>query len=197
MTWYPKDFAKVPMTDMRMRHDRKSGYPGRTYRFYNGPKVFEFGYGLSYTNYSYVFKRSTPNTVNLNRLIPRFLATNGSSNSNSSSIRALSVSKIGTNNCERLKFSTLVGVENIGSMSGKHPVLLFARHERRGDGRPVKQLVGFKSVSLNPRQRARIKFELNPCKHFAKAKNDGSLVIEEGSRYLMVADKEIRVNIVF
>lgn len=78
MTWYPKDFVKVPMTDMRMRHDQGSGYPGRTYshRFYNGLKVYEFGYGLSYTNYSYAFKRSTPNTVNLNQLMPIFLATN-------------------------------------------------------------------------------------------------------------------------
>lgn len=193
MTWYPKNFINVPMTDMRMRPDPQSSYPGRTYRFYKGPKVFEFGYGLSYTTYSYDFKQSTPNTINLNRLTATFSAMDGSSNS--SSIRALSVSKIGTDNCERLKFSTHVGVENIGSMAGKHPVLLFARHERHGEGRPIKQLVGFESVSLDPKQRAEIKFVLNPCEHLSTAKIDGSMVIEEGYRFLVVEDKEFPINI--
>ncbi|KAG0469641.1 hypothetical protein HPP92_015727 [Vanilla planifolia] len=38
------------MTDMRNWADAASGYPGRTYRF------FKFGYGLSYSTYSYKFK---------------------------------------------------------------------------------------------------------------------------------------------
>ncbi len=29
--------------------------PGRTYKFYTGQPIFEFGYGLSYTNFSYVW----------------------------------------------------------------------------------------------------------------------------------------------
>lgn len=187
MTWYPKDFINVPMTDMRMRPDPSSRYPGRTYRFYNGPKVFEFGYGLSYTTYSYNFISSTPNTLHLNQLI---------SSSSSSSIRSLSVSKIGSDNCERLKFSTHVGVENIGSMPGKHPVLLFVRHENRSNGNPDKQLVGFESVSLNATERAEVEFILNPCEHFSKANEDGVMMIEEGYRNLVVGDKEHLINIV-
>ncbi|GJT99494.1 retrotransposon protein, putative, ty1-copia subclass [Tanacetum coccineum] len=35
MTSYPKEFANVEMMDMRMRPCPSSGYPGRTYRFYN------------------------------------------------------------------------------------------------------------------------------------------------------------------
>lgn len=194
MTWYPKDFISVPMTDMRMRPDPSSGYPGRTYRFYNGPKVFEFGYGLSYTTYSYEFISSTPITIHLNHLMPSFQANDESSSS--SSIRSLSVSKIGTDICERLKFSTHVGVENIGSIAGKHPVLLFVRHERRSNGRPVKQLVGFESVSLNSRERAEIEFVLNPCEHLSTANEDGFMVIEEGYRYLVVEDQEFPISIV-
>ncbi|MFQ6628628.1 hypothetical protein Gotur_006609, partial [Gossypium turneri] len=53
VTWYPQSYVNVPMTDMRMRPEPSSSYPGRTYRFYQGPKVFEFGYGLSYSNYTY------------------------------------------------------------------------------------------------------------------------------------------------
>lgn len=195
MTWYPKGFVGVPMTDMRMRPDLNSGYPGRTYRFYNGPKVFEFGHGLSYTTFSYDFMQSTPNTVKLNQLMPSLEFMDESLSSNSSSTRALSVSKIGTDMCGRLRFSAHVGVENTGSVSGKHPVLLFARPESRGDGRPMKQLVGFESVTLNPNERAEIKFELDPCKHLAIAKEDGSMVIEEGYRYLIVGEKEFPINL--
>ncbi|MBA0765125.1 hypothetical protein Gotri_014375 [Gossypium trilobum] len=42
VTWYPQSYVNVPMTDMRMRPEPSSSYPGRTYRFYQGPKVFEF-----------------------------------------------------------------------------------------------------------------------------------------------------------
>ncbi|TVU02887.1 hypothetical protein EJB05_51595, partial [Eragrostis curvula] len=40
VTWYPEEFTKFPMTDMRMRADPASGYPGRSYRFYNGKTVY-------------------------------------------------------------------------------------------------------------------------------------------------------------
>ncbi|RZC49289.1 hypothetical protein C5167_017721 [Papaver somniferum] len=51
ITWYPQEFTKIPMTDMRMRANPATGYPGRTYRFYKGRKVFKFGHGLSYSKY--------------------------------------------------------------------------------------------------------------------------------------------------
>ncbi|KAL8058449.1 hypothetical protein ABFX02_03G019000 [Erythranthe guttata] len=190
VTWYPKDFIKIPMTDMRMRPDPSSGYPGRTYRFYNGPKVFEFGYGLSYTTHSYEFIPSTPNTLHLNQLTPTSQTTNETN--------SLSVSKIGANNCEKLKFSTHVGVKNTGNMPGKHPVLLFVRHERNSNitGRPLKQLVGFESVSLNVGESGEIEFVLDPCEHLSTANEDGDMVIEEGYRYLVVEDKEYSINIV-
>jgi len=65
VTWYPQDFVKVPMTDMRMRAEPSSGYPGRTYRFYEGEKVFEFGYGLSYSKYVYELPAVTQSMIHL------------------------------------------------------------------------------------------------------------------------------------
>ncbi|EPS70883.1 hypothetical protein M569_03875, partial [Genlisea aurea] len=152
VTWYPNDFIiKTPMTDMRMRSDPSSGYPGRTYRFYNGPKVFEFGHGLSYTTYSYRFNPAkTPNAIHLNR----HSADNYSD--------YLSVSDIGTDTCAMSNFSAHVGVENTGEVAGKHPVLLFARSEEEGSNHPVKKLVGFRSVVLRPKERIEVEFVLNP-----------------------------------
>jgi len=50
-TQYPSSFiAEVPMTDMALRPGANN--PGRTYKWYNGTAVFEFGYGMHYTNFS-------------------------------------------------------------------------------------------------------------------------------------------------
>ncbi|KAL0335150.1 UNVERIFIED_CONTAM: Beta-xylosidase/alpha-L-arabinofuranosidase 2 [Sesamum radiatum] len=54
MTWYPQSYVEqVDMTNMNMRPDPATGYPGRTYRFYTGPTVFKFGDGLSYSQFDH------------------------------------------------------------------------------------------------------------------------------------------------
>ncbi|KAF2291522.1 hypothetical protein GH714_025105 [Hevea brasiliensis] len=152
MTWYPQEFVKVPMTDMRMRPDYSSGYPGRTYRFYKGQNVFEFVHVID----------------------------------NSDSVRSTLVSELGTEFCKESEFSVRVGVENQGEMAGKHPVLLFVRQARHGNGRPRKQLIGFKSVILSAGERAEIEFELSPCEHFSRVNEVGLKAMEEGTHFLVV-----------
>jgi beta-D-xylosidase 4 len=51
ITQYPTSYvSEVPMTDMSLRPGPNS--PGRTYKWYTGKPVFEFGHGLHYTNFS-------------------------------------------------------------------------------------------------------------------------------------------------
>nr|KYP72537.1 putative beta-D-xylosidase 7 [Cajanus cajan] len=169
ITWYPKDYIiKVPMTDMRMRADPATGYPGRTYRFYTGPKVYEFGYGLSYTNYSHNLISLSQTTLHINISSTHYYVTE-----NSETIR----------------------VTNHGSMSGKHPVLLFTRQGKVRNGNPVKQLVGFESVKVDAGETVQVGFQLSLCEHFSRANEGGSLVIEEGSYSLVVEDHEYPINI--
>ncbi|EYU33325.1 hypothetical protein ABFS82_03G018000 [Erythranthe guttata] len=171
LTWYPKDFIKIPMTDMRMRPDPSSGYPGRTYRFYQGEKVYEFGYGLSYSNYSYKFVSVGQSKLDFKNYIL--------------------VSDISSKSCENAKFSAIVSVENEGSMAGKHSVLIFVRHDEAGNrSRPMKQLVGFQIVRLNAKEKTNVEFEINPCQHFTRASEDGTMIIESGVQYLVVGDQE-------
>ncbi|CBI25988.3 unnamed protein product, partial [Vitis vinifera] len=54
ITWYENGYVgMLPMTSMALRPIESLGYPGRTYKFFNGSTVYPFGYGLSYTNFSY------------------------------------------------------------------------------------------------------------------------------------------------
>ncbi|KAL8058440.1 hypothetical protein ABFX02_03G018100 [Erythranthe guttata] len=170
VTWYPKDFIKIPMTDMRMRPDPSSGYPGRTYKFYQGEKVYEFGYGLSYSNYSYKFVSVSERKLE--------------------KLGNILVSDIGLESCERVKFQVIVSVENEGRMAGKHPVLLFVRRDKTVKDSPVKQLVGFQTVKLNAEEKANVEFEINPCEHFSRAREDGTMVIDLERQYLVVGDQE-------
>lgn len=190
ITWYPKEFIKVPMTDMRMRPQPSTGYPGRTYRFYIGKKVYPFGYGLSYSKYSYKFVSVTQNQLDLS---PLSVVTQGVGNSSNH----LLVSEMGAELCEKVKFSATIGVQNHGKMAGKHPVLLFVRNSRkRRNGVAMKQLVGFQSVSLNGGEKAEVEFVLNPCEHLSRANEDGLMAIEAGSRYLVVGNEEHPISIV-
>ena len=48
---YPGDYVnQISFFNMSMRDP-----PGRTYKFYTGTPVFEFGHGLSYTTFSFVW----------------------------------------------------------------------------------------------------------------------------------------------
>nr|GMD52130.1 probable beta-D-xylosidase 7 [Ipomoea batatas] len=182
-TWYPQDFIKIPMTDMRMRPENSTGYPGRTYRFYTGPKVFEFGYGLSYTNHLYKFTSVTQNNLHLTHF-------------SSTPKTSVSVSEIQPEICRVAAFSAKVRVQNDGKIASKHPVLLFLRQDRRGQRDPIKQLVGFQSVKLNAGESSEIEFVVNPCEHFSKASENGSMVIERGKYFLVVEDEEYPISVV-
>ncbi|XP_061351141.1 probable beta-D-xylosidase 7 [Gastrolobium bilobum] len=189
LTWYSRDFIRVPMTDMRMRADPASGYPGRTYRFYTGPKVYEFGYGLSYSNYSYEFVSVTQNNLHLNQSSTHLMVEN------SETIRYKLVSELGEETCQSMSVSVTMGVKNHGSMVGKHPVLLFMKQGKQRNGNPMKQLVGFQSVKLDAGESAQVGFEVSPCEHLSIANEGGSKVIQEGSYLLLVGDLEYPINI--
>jgi len=56
VTQYPAAYVgQIPMTDMTLRPNATTGSPGRTYMWYEGTPVFEFGHGLHYTNFSISF----------------------------------------------------------------------------------------------------------------------------------------------
>lgn len=54
-SWYYENYTQIDMSNMNMRPNQSTGYPGRTYRFFTGKPIWEFGYGLSYSKFSYSF----------------------------------------------------------------------------------------------------------------------------------------------
>jgi hypothetical protein len=113
----------------------------------------------------------------------------------SGSYRYISVSELGREFCNNKKFSAHVVVNNHGEMAGKHPVLLYVSEANLTNGSALKQLIGFQTVTLDAGERAEIDFILNPCEHLSKADKDGLMVIEEGTYYLIVKDKEYPINV--
>ncbi|ERM94189.1 hypothetical protein AMTRI_Chr04g251510 [Amborella trichopoda] len=192
MTWYPEEFTKIPMTNMRMRPDLNSGYPGRTYRFYRGREVFRYGHGLSYSTYSYEFLSPAITPLYLNLSLYR----DPSLSNQDSEHLIYDIDQLGSEACDQVQFSTTVRVRNSGQMDGQHVVLLFSRPPVVSNDAPKRQLVDFKSVYLKAGEMREVHFELRPCEHFAGTLEDGRRVFEGGPHYLMVGNVERLVILV-
>ena len=134
MTWYPQEFVKTPMKNMKMHPNHHTGYPGRTYRFNTGKKVFEFGQGLSYSRYSYKFSSTTIKKIDLNVKIEHVEALGN---------RGKVHVRVENTPCRKLKFRFSIFVWNHDEMDGRHAVLLYSKSPATHKGTPQKQLIGF------------------------------------------------------
>jgi hypothetical protein len=189
MTWYPEDFTKVPMTDMRMRADPTSGYPGRSYRFYQGNAVYKFGYGLSYSTFSSRLLYGTSMPALSSTVLAGLRETVTEEGD-----RSYHIDDIGTDGCEQLKFPAMVEVQNHGPMDGKHSALMFLRWPNTNGGRPASQLIGFMSQHLKAGETANLRFDISPCEHFSRVRADGMKVIDIGSHFLTVDNHAIEIR---
>ncbi|KAL0387156.1 UNVERIFIED_CONTAM: Beta-xylosidase/alpha-L-arabinofuranosidase 2 [Sesamum radiatum] len=176
MTWYPQSYAdKVNMTDMHMRPNPDTGYPGRTYRFYKGPTVFSFGDGLSYSTFNH-------NLVRAPKLVSVPLEEGHVCRSSMcKSIDALE------HTCKNLGFDIHVRVKNVGQMSGSHTVFLFSSPPQVHNA-PQKHLLGFQKLHLGPQGEGLVKFNVDVCKHL-------SVVDEKGNRKVALGEHILHVGI--
>ncbi|KAJ4849733.1 putative beta-D-xylosidase 6 [Turnera subulata] len=189
MTWYPESFTKIPMSDMRMRSDPASGYPGRTYRFYIGDQVYGFGRGLSYTDFTYKFL-SAPRKLSLSG----FLKAKRVLNQREENLDYVHVNEM--TSCNILRFQVQISVTNIGDVDGNHVVMLFSRVPKIVMGTPEKQLVGFDRVHTTSYKSTETSISIDPCEHLSVANEKGERVIPLGDHVLMLEDIEHYVTIV-
>ena len=168
ITFYPASYVDaVSMFDMQMRPSPTN--PGRTYKFYTGQAVFEFGTGLSYTTFSYSW-------------------------ANDSMTSFASIESLMKNNFDEKKVLAhvyRVNVTNTGDVFGNDVVLAFITPPKSsitGQTPPIKQLFGFERVALDVNQMAQVYFPLN-VQSLLRVARDGSKWLEPGA-YRIVIGKE-------
>jgi len=154
-TWYPESFVSaVGLKDMGMRPNATTGNPGRSYRFYPGPTVFGFGDGLTYTNFDYKLQVTT--MLGATELVEDLKK------------KPLRVDA-------KVVASAGVSVANTGAREGDAVVMLFAAPPARlrgTNGVPLKSLLGFDRVTLQPGESADLSFSLTSL-DFSYADADG------------------------
>lgn len=169
ITYYPASYVDtVPESDMQMRPSATS--PGRTYKFYRGEAIFEFGYGLSYTTFNYSWINHTIDTTNI-------------------SIKSL-IDK------DEKRYHTQVfrvNVTNTGEMTGSDVVLAFIIPPQQSfvdPSPPIKKLFGFQRIFLEINQTSELYFPLNIRSLLMVAEN-GSKWLESGSYHILIGKQQI------
>lgn len=174
------------MNDMNMRADPSRNYPGRTYRFYTGDRVYGFGYGLSYTRFSYK-NLSAPLKLSVWKSVKARPLRNVL-NWRGSSIDYIPVDEIP--NCSSLRFQARISVTNVGDIDGSEVVLLFAKASRVLKGSPQRQLIGFERVHVPSHGTAEASFVVDPCEHLSIADEMGSRILPLGDHIMTAGDIE-------
>ncbi|GAB4828638.1 hypothetical protein Ancab_018303 [Ancistrocladus abbreviatus] len=198
VTWYPNDYVnQIPMTSMRLRPIDQLGYPGRTHRFYTGPTVFPFGYGLSYTKFRHsikLHKKALSVKINLPTHVHcRDLQYAG----HKPTCPAVMVDDI---HCHK-NFKFDVVVANIGGRDGSQVVIVYSKPPAGIVGANVKQVIGFKRVFVPAGGRRTLRFQFNVCKALGIVDYKSSMLLASGQHTIIVGDQgnsfPLRVNLSF
>ncbi|KAH6803638.1 Glycosyl hydrolase family protein [Perilla frutescens var. frutescens] len=181
MTWYPESFTRIPMNDMNMRADPSRNYPGRTYRFYTGDRIYGFGYGLSYTRFTYKLS-SAPKKLSL----PESMKPRRQKNllyQTGKELDYIYVDQVPY--CSSLRFQVQISVTNSGDLNGSEVVLLFSKPAKTFEGSPEMQLVGFERVHILSYETAETSFLIDPCEHLSFADEQGNRILPTGDHILI------------
>ncbi|XP_054799992.1 beta-xylosidase/alpha-L-arabinofuranosidase 2-like [Prosopis cineraria] len=181
MTWYPQSYLdNVPMTNMNMRPDPATGYPGRTYRFYKGETVFSFGDGISYSKFEHTLVKAP-------ELVTVSLADHPCKSNNSLECESLDVVDEHERYCSNLTFEVHLIVKNKGKMSSTHTVFLFSSPPAVHNA-PQKHLLGFEKVNLAGKSKGLVRFKVDVCKDLSVADEVGKRKVALGQHLLHVGD---------
>lgn len=190
MTWYPQEYIeKVPMTNMEMRANPANGYPGRTYRFYRGPVVFPFGFGLSYTTFRETVV-SAPTNLAVGLLSIPIASINSTTKTpilkknNNAGVR------VSHSKCESMNLAVDIDVKNHGKLDGTHTLLVFSSPppSSSASAAPDKQLIAFEKVHVLAGAKQRTRIQIDGCKHLSVADRYGIRRIPMGDHTLHIGD---------
>jgi beta-glucosidase len=117
--------------------------------------MWEFGYGLSYTDYTYENLELSDTAVDVNQNI-----------------------------------TAKISVTNVGNRTGTESVLWYLTDEVGRISRPVKELVHFERVTLEPGETKEMTLIIDPEKQLSYPGFDGESILEEGNFILQVGKEK-------
>ncbi|OVA16673.1 Glycoside hydrolase [Macleaya cordata] len=186
ITWHEAGYVdELPMTSMPLRPIQELGYPGRTYKFFTGSTVYPFGYGLSYTNFSY---HLTSSERSLNVQLDTSQHCRDLSFHNDSFRPPCPAVLVSDINCTELVFEVEVEVKNEGKLDGDEVVLVYSKPPAGIAETYTKQLIGFERVFVAAGSSKNVKFVFNACKSLNIVENNGYNLLPSGEHTIIVGD---------
>lgn len=160
------------MTDMALRPSASS--PGRTYKWFTGTPVFDFGFGLHFTTFDLSWASSPPSSFAISDL---------TSQANQAGVSFTDLAPL---------FTFRVNVKNTGKIASDYVALLFSNTTAGPSPAPLKQLVSYtrvKSVAPGRTETAELKVTLGSI---ARVDEDGDSALYPGTYSIWVdTTKEI------
>lgn len=162
------------MTDMSVRPSNSTGSPGRTYKWYTGTPVFEFGFGLHYTTFDVEWAEGSPAaSYSIQDLV-------ASANSSSSAVAHVDSAILDT---------FTVQVTNTGNVTSDYVALLFSNTTAGPSPAPLQELVSYARVKgITPGASATASLNVT-LGTIARVDEDGNSIIHPGVYNLWVDTK--------
>ncbi|KAL2473743.1 putative beta-D-xylosidase 5 [Forsythia ovata] len=186
LTWHESSYVDMlPMTSMPLRPVDSLGYPGRTYKFFNGSTVYPFGYGLSYTTFDYSLtsaERSLNIQLNKFQHCRDLNYTDGSFKPPCPAILTEDLQ------CDDNNLEFEVEVSNTGTVDGSEVVMLYWTPPKGIVESPIKQLIGFQKVFVPAGGSQKVKFQLNACKSLGIVNYRGYHLLPSGGHSIVIGD---------
>lgn len=170
ITQYPEEYVKqLNITQMALRPSKN--YPGRTYKWYTGKPIFEFGHGLHYTTFSTAFVRPAALTF----------STAAAHNPNTKAAVATFTATI----------------KNTGKVTSDYVALAYISTTNAGPGPyPKKSLVAYERVkALAPGKTATASFTLTTA-NLVRADLQGNSILHPG-KYTISLDGDGKTKLDF
>ncbi|KAH7099614.1 beta-xylosidase [Auriculariales sp. MPI-PUGE-AT-0066] len=156
-TQYPASFTELAMTDMNLRPTDSS--PA-------GPPIYEFGYGLHYTQFSFAWARSAPKAFSIAKLVAQHTAQHLD---------------------QEVLHTFKVAVKNTGAVQSDYVTLLFSKTPAGPQPAPLKSLVGYaRAHAIAPGKTTVVDLTVT-LGAIARADDKGSFVLYPG-KYELVLD---------
>ncbi|RLN12912.1 hypothetical protein C2845_PM09G14580 [Panicum miliaceum] len=195
LTWFKNKYIQqIPMTSMEFRPVPELGYPGKTYKFYDGPEVlYPFGYGLSYTKFLY---ETGTNGSAVTIPVPGGHSKGLSYKPNVATTPACQAVNVEGHTCaETVSFN--VSVTNAGGRSGAHVVLVYTAPPPEVAQAPIKQVAAFRRVFVPAKSTATVPFALNVCKAFGFVERTAYTVVPSGVSKVLVENGDSSSSVSF